>query len=154
MKKSVLWLMVGCFWHTCLPGAMLKDLDSSKQYRVKEVQIAGNEAFSARTLRIEILTKSRPFYLFWRKRPLFDSVVFQTDIQRLRRFYEERGYYGTRVGYNLEIDDEVLITACIQVAEGQPIKVQTVTIARDEAPARIPDLPLQEGEVFTEEAYQ
>ncbi|MGH8654495.1 MAG: outer membrane protein assembly factor BamA [Gammaproteobacteria bacterium] len=156
MKKSMLCLMVGCFWHPYLPAATIKELDSSKQYRLKEVQIAGNKAFSARALGKEILTKSRAFYLFWRKPPLFDPVVFETDVKRLRRFYEEHGYYGARVGYELEIDDEALITARIQIAEGQPVKVQdiTVEIRRDKPPDRIPGLPLKPGAIFTEDAYQ
>ncbi|MGH8611400.1 MAG: outer membrane protein assembly factor BamA [Gammaproteobacteria bacterium] len=156
MKKSVLCLMVGCFCYPYLPAATIKELDASKQYRVKEVQIAGNDAFSARALEKKILTKSRPFYLFWRTPPIFDPVVFETDIKRLRRFYEQQGYYGARVDYDLEIDDEALITARIQIAEGQPVKVQDITVAipRDKTPDRIPDLPLKVGEIFAEEAYQ
>jgi len=156
MKKSFLCLMLGCFWHAYLPAATIKELDSSKQYRVKEVRIAGNKAFSARALGNEILIKSRPFYLFWRKPPIFDPVVFETDIKRLRRFYKAHGYYGVRVDYDLEIDDEALITARIQIAEGRPVKVQdiSVEIARDKTPDRIPELPLKSGEIFTEEAYQ
>lgn len=79
--------MLGCFWHLYLPAATITELDSSKQYRVKEVQIADNRAFSARALGKEILTKKRPFYLFSRKPAIFDPVVFETDIKRLRRFY-------------------------------------------------------------------
>jgi outer membrane protein assembly complex protein YaeT len=156
MKKYFLCLMLGCFWHAYLPAATIKELDSSKQYRVKEVRIAGNKAFSARALGNEILIKSRPFYLFWRKPPIFDPVVFETDIKRLRRFYKAHGYYGVRVDYDLEIDDEALITARIQIAEGRPVKVQdiSVEIARDKTPDRIPELPLKSGEIFTEEAYQ
>lgn len=58
---------------------------------------------------------------------------------------EERGYYGARVGNDLEIDDEALITARIQIAKGQPVKVRDITVAipRDKSPDRIPDLPLK-----------
>ena len=156
MKKSFLCLIVGFFWHAFIPAATIKELDPSKQYRVKEVRIAGNKAFSARALGTEVLTKQRAFYLFWRKPPMFDPVVFETDIKRLRRFYEARGYYGARVGYDLEIDAEALITARIRIEEGQPVKVQdiSVAIAKDKTPDRIPELPLKAGEIFTEEAYQ
>ena len=67
------------------------------QWRVQRIEFFGNKQFDGDELSSAIVTKERPWYRFWEDRPEFDPVTFETDLERLRRFYESRGYYSTDV---------------------------------------------------------
>ncbi|HEX8385747.1 MAG TPA: outer membrane protein assembly factor BamA [Rubricoccaceae bacterium] len=64
---------------------------------VADVVFTGNTAFSERTLRRQL--KGTPESRWWRfwKRATFNDDAFQTDLDALVRFYNDRGYYGARV---------------------------------------------------------
>ena len=78
------------------------DLEAGREWRVEQIEIAGNTKFSDNQLLNELLTKVRPWYLFWQDATIFDPVTFREDLERLRRFYEARGYYETRVTHDLK----------------------------------------------------
>ncbi len=77
----------------------LADLAPGREWRVAAVHISGNARFSEAELRAPLLTKERPWYLPWKMCPVFDPVTFTTDLERLHRFYEARGYYETTEAY-------------------------------------------------------
>ena len=146
-----------------LPAAALgvDDLDPEREWRVEEVIISGNAAFSSAELLAEMLTRRPSGYLPWKGRPAFDAVTFRTDLERLRRFYEARGYYGARLSHDLEVDEgRGLVTARVRVRENQPVVVVEVSVAlrsddfdgREDALAGA--LPVKVGDRFTEESYQ
>lgn len=63
----------------------------------------------------------------------FDPLDLQRDVARIRRFYEESGFIGTDVRYEVDFDakhDRVAID--IIVSEGRPIRVRAVRIATPE----------------------
>jgi hypothetical protein len=50
-------------------------------------------------------------------------------VERLQRFYEARGYYRSRVTYNLQVDKKhSLVTVQIQVKENRPVTVVGVKV--------------------------
>ncbi|MEW6297773.1 MAG: outer membrane protein assembly factor BamA [Thermodesulfobacteriota bacterium] len=151
----------------------VEELDQDRQWRVTDIRVTGNEVFSEDELLSVLLTKERAWYLPWRERPAFDPVTFTTDVERLRRFYEARGYYQARVTYDLHVNErDALVTVEIRVEEGQPVTVAEVTVEVADPPpppggpaepgpppsatasALRGQLPLQPGAIFTEEAYQ
>jgi outer membrane protein insertion porin family len=138
----------------------LVKLDDSKKWRIEQIKLSGNQLFSADTLRKEMLTKERPWYRFWDERPDFDPVTFENDLERLRRYYEARGYYGTVIEHDLSIDEKNhRVTIDIRVKEGAPIFISHVGVAlvgnlRDAELPALPGLPVKRGEVFQEASYQ
>jgi outer membrane protein assembly factor BamA len=70
-----------------LIAAQLESLDPGRQWRVRELEFIGNQQFSESRLSSQIITQARPWFLFWQQRPDFDPVTFETDLERLRRFY-------------------------------------------------------------------
>ena len=151
----------------------LEDLDTERQWQVKDIVIAGNHAFSEEELLATLLTKERSWYVPWRERPAFDPVTFTTDLERLQRFYEARGYYQSRVTSDLQVDEqEALVSVEIHIEEGAPVIVAEVAVEVSDPPppsteaTEQPDttrptgsilserLPLHPGQIFTEEAYQ
>lgn len=137
----------------------LAGLNPARTYRVKGIVISGNKAFSDDQLLGLIETARRPWYQFWKKRPPFEPDTFRSDLDRLRRFYQSRGYYNARVTYDLTVEGD-LVTARIKLVENQPVRVDKIAI-KVKGPGPPPErlepalkLPLREGEVFDEGAYQ
>lgn len=159
----LLLLLVGLLSRPSFAVAVtLEDLDPNREWRLKEFTIRGNEQFTDAQLRSELVTNTRPWYALWRSRSFFDQGNFNTDIERLRRFYIAHGYYDARVSYELETDPaDQLITATVLIHEGAPVQVSEVTFTVTDQPAltaSIQDLratlPIAEGKIFTEEDYQ
>jgi outer membrane protein assembly complex, YaeT protein len=151
-------LVVGLCLGSPICALTLKDLDPGKTLQVKAVEITGNEVFSEDRLRRELVTKGRPWYAFWRERPGFDPLTFETDLKRLKRFYERHGYHKADISYDLTIEQEKLVTVHLEANEGRPVIVDKVTVDIPGFPPERPsfpeELPLKQGNIFTEEAYQ
>jgi outer membrane protein insertion porin family len=131
------------------------DLEAGREWRVEQIEIAGNTKFSDNQLLNELLTKVRPWYLFWQDATIFDPVTFREDLERLRRFYEARGYYETRVTHDLTVDPErSQLRVKIEVAEGVAIVVSDVDVEVSGSPLFPKELPIEKGQIFSEEAYQ
>ena len=140
--------------------AVLVDaLDTTRQWKVQRIEFVGNKAFSADELSEAMSTKARAWYRIWEDRPPFDPITFQTDLERLQRFYESKGYYGTAVNYDLDIDDvHSTITARLMIEEAPPVLIGEVDVAVTgdrSAEAVVPkELPVKKGAIFRETEYQ
>jgi len=140
---------------------LLDALDPARQWKVDRIEFSGNEKFSDDELSDVIVTKARPWYRVWEARPAFDPVTFGSDLERLPRFYEARGYYGTTVTYDLTVDEsEGLVAVRIEVREGMPVSISEIDVEvvgseADRKPPPFPkELPVKRGEIFREADYQ
>jgi outer membrane protein assembly complex protein YaeT len=137
-------------------GIQVEELDAARQWRVEKIEISGNTRFSDSEILRELLTKVRPWYLFWEAENNFDPITFREDLERIRRFYEARGYYQTRVSYDLTADPQSgQVEVKIEVFEGPPVIVSEVHVEISDASSLSPpQLPLKQDEIFVEEAYR
>jgi len=141
-------------------AVLLDALDPARQWRVERVEFVGNEKFPHDELSDAIVTKARSWYRVWEERPAFDPTTFSSDLERLQRFYEAKGYYGTTVTYDLAVDnDRGLVTARVEVKEGQPVLISEIDVgvAASEPGQKPPlpeTLPVKRGEIFREADYQ
>jgi outer membrane protein insertion porin family len=130
------------------------ELDAGREWRIRKLEISGKSQFSASELLGEMLTKVRPSYLFWENDNIFDPVTFREDLERLRRFYEARGYYRTRVTHNLTVDSEnSRVEVKIEIFEGPPVIVAQVAVEVSGSDLSSPILPIKDGDIFVEEVY-
>ncbi len=144
-----------------LRALTLERLDPDREWLVGSIDISGNQHFPDRELLGAISTKPRAWWAMWRPRPGFDPVAFETDLQRLHRFYESRGYYETRIDYALapHPDDDV-VDIQLNIEEAAPVMVVAVTVTAPDYPAETDEpsleslVPLKVGDRFSEEAYQ
>ncbi|HEX9443408.1 MAG TPA: outer membrane protein assembly factor BamA [Candidatus Binatia bacterium] len=140
----------------------LEALDTSREWLVKDLTLKGNKHFFASELEEILSTKTRPWYAPWRERPRFDPEVFASDLQRIERFYQARGFYEAKVAHDLATDDDRnLVSATILINENPPVLVGRIAIDIDDHPELRAALdrerakfPLKEGKVFAEDAYQ
>ena len=93
--------------------------------------------------------------------PSFEPATFEHDLERLRRYYEARGYYDTVIEHDLLVDEDTTrVTVEIRIKETLPVVISQIDVAviSDLPPAErppLPDsLPVKRGEVFAEAAYQ
>jgi outer membrane protein insertion porin family len=136
-------------------GIQLEELDAARQWRVEKIEISGNTKFSDSEILRELLTKVRPWYLFWEAESSFDPITFREDLERIRRFYEARGYYQTRVTYDLTADPQSgQLEVKIEVIEGPPVIVSQVKVEVSGSSLSPPELPIKQGEIFVEESYR
>src|SRR5713226_4203188 len=128
-------------WCAHVYAASIDDLDPDQEWSIKALTIAGNEHFSTAELRAQLVTTTRPWYALWRSPPRFDPVTFKTDIERLARFYRAQGYYDAQVSHSLEVQGtDRLVTAHIDLKEGEPVQVTQVTLKVNDAPELAPAL--------------
>src|SRR5712692_8095649 len=102
-------------------------LDPSRVSRVDAIQFSGNQDFSDSDLEAAMAIKTRPFYAIWQKRPEFDPETFTIDLNQLKLFYEAHGYYDAHISYDLAVKDNQ-VTPHIKIAEGQPVKIDSVSV--------------------------
>ncbi|HSN90543.1 MAG TPA: BamA/TamA family outer membrane protein [Anaeromyxobacteraceae bacterium] len=135
---------------------------------VWDLRLAGVRAVDEDDLREKLATRQRgplerlPLLgtplLYSGEEPRLDRDALQVDRRRIEAYYRQRGYYATSVG-----EGEVLalgagrVRVVLRVEEGPPVTVTAVEVVglaeAPEADARLRDLPLRAGAVFTEAAY-
>src|SRR5690349_19195731 len=73
----------------------------------------------------------------WSDWPLYDPSVFERDLSRIERWYRARGYYGARILEARSTPEAALygtrtgtdrIQLQVRIEEGEPIRIQSVTI--------------------------
>lgn len=64
---------------------------------VRAINIIGNDAFSDRRLRSEVVTKQSRWWRFFSSNDNYDPGRLEYDRELLRQFYQNRGYYDFRV---------------------------------------------------------
>lgn len=140
----------------------LQELDDTQNWRFKSLTISGNEKVPTSDLEAAISTHSRPWYALWRPLPAFDPGVFASDLQLIADLYRDRGYFEAKVSHDLAVDpDEKLVSAKIEITEGDPVRVRELSVDLVDAPelksdldALLPKLPLQVGKIFAVDDYQ
>jgi len=136
----------------------MEELDA-RDWHTKAIAVEGNQTFGDSTLRAEVLTQVRPWYTPWRSRPVFDPSTFEQDLERLKRYYESRGFFDAKVVYDLEAEEVGtgdLLTITFWVEEGEPSTVAAIDVGVH-APEDLPlpeSLSIKNGERFDEETYQ
>lgn len=136
----------------------LEQLDPEREWRVESIVFSGNARFDAETLLAELQTTTRPWYMPWKKRPRFDPVTFERDLERVRHYYEIQAYYQAEVTYELHTDDaRGSVSLTVWIKENEPVTVGALSVdVRTKAPTGValPErLPLESGALFTESAY-
>lgn len=110
---------------------------------ITDIDFTGNEKFSDRTLRGEILSREHAWWRFMTQFDVFDEDRIQYDAQLLRQFYLNNGY----VDFNVKniagtfTPDREYYSVVFDVDEGDKYKFGTVKIDNP-----FPDIPMRELE--------
>ncbi len=128
---------------------------------VRKITFTGNETFGAGALRGAMATVQRPLFPPWKRGEVYNRPTLNADLQRLKKFYFDRGFLQTTVRVeqvNEDLENHTVRIA-IAIAEGPPTLVQDVRLAGawpaallDEAKV-LRELPLRRGERITKKAF-
>src|SRR5438093_7397794 len=122
-RSAALVALLAALAPLCASAVQLEALDLARTWRLRALPFGAASAVRRGDLRRAMTTKPRPWFAVWRARPLFDPVVFRTDLDRLRQFYRTRGYYHARVTYDLELPESSdALVAVVFIEEGPPAK--------------------------------
>src|SRR5712691_7944939 len=139
-------------------GLTIADLDPSQHYKLEQIDLSGERAFSRDGLVSVMTTKERPWYQVWKPLPDFDTQAFTDDLAHIERFYQAHGYYNAHVTCDLTLSGDK-VTPHVKVSEGKPIRVATIDIRvansspRPQELDRSFKLPFKKGDIFDQDVY-
>jgi translocation and assembly module TamA len=152
MRRAAAWLALAV-----ATGGCLRPRGTPEEPVVTRFTLKGVKAVDAGVLRDRLATQATTC------RPLcdvkrLDPDALAVDRRRVEAFYRERGWYGATVeSVEVTPDGEGRVRVVMRVREGEPVRVRRLTVTGlDEAPearARAGKLPLREGAIFAEEAF-
>ncbi|MEL8056571.1 MAG: outer membrane protein assembly factor BamA, partial [Pseudomonadota bacterium] len=127
---------------------------------VRAINFIGNEEFSDRRLRSEVVTKQSRWWRFFSSNDNYDPGRLDFDRELLRQFYQNRGYYDFRVisaVADLTPDrEDFYITYTIEEGEQYTfgeVKVETeLDKLNEDLLLRI--VPFQDGDLFRGDAIE
>ena len=133
------------------------DIEEGIISRIKEINIVGNQIYSASDLTSNFELKTTNWLSWWYKDDQYSKQKLTADLESLKSFYMNRGYLefsidSTQVSISPDKED-VYIT--INIAEGPKYKVSNVKLAGDLQ--QVPESELQnlikikDGDIYNRE---
>lgn len=146
---------------TALAIALPFPVAVARAERVGSISFEGAQAASARQLRQQLFTTSRPWWKPWEERPELSEEAVQQDAERLESHYRALGYFEAQVSAEVARDaDSDVADVVFHIEEGPPIllaergiEVPAELSALAPSGSLVEGLPLVVGEVFSLERY-
>ncbi|MGA1796808.1 MAG: outer membrane protein assembly factor BamA [bacterium] len=106
-------------------------IQEGKKVRIRRVVFSGNEHFSDRTLRKQVITRPHGLFSFLTKKGFLNRDVLEEDRIRLQNFYLDRGFIHCRVSSpTVEFDEHRrYLTITFPIEEGERYTVKEVSVA-------------------------
>jgi translocation and assembly module TamA len=127
---------------------------------VRDLDIEGAHRIPPRQIKKKIITEETGWWWPLARKRYFDPVAWHSDLQRIRRLYEARGYYQAEVTRDeVRPDGKGGVALTAAVNEGEPTRIGTLQIrGLEQLPAEereevLDDLPVKVGEVFQEAGW-
>jgi len=136
-------------------GAVTFIIDEGKKLKIRDVDFAGNEAYSGRKLRKTVKTKKYNFFSWLSSTGRFSDVVLQEDLDRLRDFYKDEGYLDINISdsdVTLSYPSARTIAITVNVVEGRQYQVGDVMISGNtlfQTADLMRSLNLRTGDIFS-----
>ncbi len=134
--------------------------EQEKKAVITSLEIKGLEDVKTSEIRRSMITPF-PSRRFWRKRPEFNSALFEDDIKRIEQLMHEHGYYDSRVAYSLNFrDNDSKLDIEITVDQGDRVTVKSLNVGisgenTDDLEYKVTrTIPLRNGGPFSQIAYQ
>ncbi|MDR3611642.1 MAG: BamA/TamA family outer membrane protein [Ignavibacteriaceae bacterium] len=112
---------------------------SLPKYELTDIKFEGNKEFSSSELKQNIKSKETPFwgwkllnsiYSKWGNEAVyFDSSLIPTDLNYLKAFYDDNGFFKSQFTYHYTFDTSAKgVTLLYKVTEGEPSRYGTIKI--------------------------
>jgi outer membrane protein insertion porin family len=123
-------------------------LMSVSEFRVRSIEVTGNEYFKESAITKIMLTKTKNLF----RKGLFNESVFNGDIEAVENLYVYAGFINASVEHTLRYDSsEMRVDITLQITEGKQHFVQNINFEGNEilaAESLAQELRMQPGQVF------
>lgn len=103
---------------------------AQQRYEVGTLELIGNDELPVDQLLSVIQTRETPWWLWkalYSKPEYYDPIVFDADFIRLRRFYENSGFYNARIDTSIRFDDASgMVDLQFRIQEGRRSYIDTL----------------------------
>jgi outer membrane protein insertion porin family len=106
-------------------------IDEGEKFRIKMIQFEGNQAFSDKKLKKQMMTSEKNIFSRLTGAGNLDEDDLEQDATRLELFYKNNGYVQARVGEPEVMFEENDIIITMKVVEGSQFKVGKVDLTGD-----------------------
>ncbi len=127
---------------------------------LKDLEIVGASQVSPKDLKKKILTEETSWIPFSGDKH-FDENTWRTDLARIERYYQERGYYQAKVvSSEVKPTGKEEVSIRVEVDEGEPTAVTRIMLdGGQELPAEHQEslneaVPFKTGDVFVEQGWE
>jgi len=129
----------------------------SRPLELRSLKIAGAKTIPAKEVKGE-LSLEVPSRWSWKKPPIFKPEELESDLERLRLFYHQQGFYHAHIEAKTHLEDRQARVE-IHIQEGPWVKVTKIEFTGAEIPPQalttIKEIsPLKTGKRFTESNYE
>ena len=126
---------------------------------IKSINFIGNSAYTDKTLRDEIASKTSDFWSFFSDRDVFDRERFGGDAQMLRQFYQDHGYLDLKIeSSQLSLTpDKKSFYLMFSIYEGPQYYIDQIDIQGDVVPSRealMEAVKLEKGDLYSVSALR
>ena len=145
-----------------MPGGAQEPTGPQPKLYLKSLKILGNSKISNKAIKKQ-LTESLPSFwdfLPWKKPPVFKKSDLEADVERLKTYYRQQGFYHTVITTEVHESAEHKVDVKIIIAEGPWIVTKSINVYESGTPNTpyLPLLadkwPLKPGDRFNEPDYE
>ena len=106
-------------------------IDEGEKFQIGKIQFEGNEAFSEKELKKQMMTSEKSIFSWFTSAGDLDEDNLEQDATRLALFYKNNGYIQARVGEPLVKfeGNEIIIT--MKIVEGPQFRIGKVDLTGD-----------------------
>ncbi len=136
-SKTGLLVLIGLF--VCfIRSASAQSAGDEGAYEVHSIGFEGNDHIGTSELLVQIVTRETPGFfskfLYYsisdrvgRKREFFDFTTFNEDLQRLRRYYADRGFHDVQIDTSFDFSSEDnRVDILFNISEGYQSLIDTI----------------------------
>ena len=123
-------------------------LMSTAEFRVRSIEVMGNEYFKESAVRKVMLTRTKNLL----RKGIFNENVFNGDIEAIKNLYRYKGFIDVSVEHELHYDSsEMRVDIVLQISEGKQHFVEQIIIQGNSvfaAESLAQEITMRPGEVF------
>ena len=106
-------------------------IDEGEKFRIEKIQFEGNEAFSDKELKKQMMTSEKSLFSWFTSAGDLNEDNLEQDATRLSLFYTNNGYMQARVGEPEVKFEETDIIITMKIFEGPQFRVGKVDLTGD-----------------------
>ncbi|MDP4191872.1 MAG: BamA/TamA family outer membrane protein [Bacteroidota bacterium] len=165
MRQIKIFLEICITFILLLPLGFSFAQEEHPEYELNKIKFLGNEHFSSSVLADIIISKETPsciskelykiYYKLGRKPSLFDSLLVSIDLNSLRLFYKDNGFFESRMSSSFFLDKEDhLAELNFSIYEGprftiRSYKINGIGSLPEEILSKLQDCKLDSGDYFS-----